>query len=748
MNPSVREIEAMVEPAELTVRLLGEIEVVRGSERVTLPSSRKARALLAYLVATGRAHRRDRLCTIFWDIPDDPRGALRSSLSRLRGVVDTPRRRRILAEGDAVRFDDADAEIDLFAVRRVLAPGVGAASTEELEQAAASFHGEFAEGLDLPNCPEFQAWCVAEREEARRMRVLILKALIERHRASPEVALPHARTLVGVDVDEVSSHVALLRLLVASGRQREAKEQREVSARLLDETNDSAVQELTRAWRSLAGRPESADQARVRPPGDSEAPPTDVAEGFSSGERSAQTVDQVSRAAESNRLHIAVLPFTNMSGDEEQEYFADGVTEDIITDLSQVSALFVVARNTAFTYKGKAVEVTQAAQKLNVRYILQGSVRKAANRVRVNVQLIDGATGDHLWSERYDRDFGDIFTLQDDISKSVVGALKVNLLPAELRSIAGRATMNAEAYEHYLHGRAALFGSFGNKNSLTAAREMFSKAVEIDPGYARAYAGIAECDALLWMGGGTDISYQEILKNSNTALTFAPTLAEAHASKGLALFLSGQADEAMTAFERAIELDSELFEAHEWYGEVCRNTGQFAKAAALFERAGELRSDDYISLMLLRDCYDSLGLHEQALDAAKRAFTRIEADLIRRPDYAMAICTGAATLVSLGENEKAEAWARRALAIDPEDFIVHYNAACTFAVIGKIDEALEHLEQVFTHHTRVRSWLLGIVKHDSQLDSLRGHPDFQNFMTRLEVAVSAQSDERREVTRP
>src|SRR5262249_49515997 len=138
------------------------------------------------------------------------------------------------------------------------------------------------------------------------------------------------------------------------------------------------------------------------------------------------------------------------------------------------------------------------------------------------------------------------------------------------------------------------------------------------------------------------------------------------------------------------------------------------KAAALFERAGELRSTDYISLMLLRDCYDSLGLREQALAAAKRAFPRIEAQLVAHPDDAMAICTGAATLVSLGDNQRAEEWAKRALALNPEDYIVQYNSACTYAVIGKFSEALEHLEHVFVHHPRVQSWLLGIVRHDSQ----------------------------------
>jgi adenylate cyclase len=741
----------MSEATQLTLRLLGEIEVIRGGERMALPSSRKARALLAYLVATGRAHRRDRLCAIFWDIPDDPRAALRSSLSMLRRVVDTPYRRRIIPERESVRFDGTDAEVDLVAVRRVLASGAEAASTAELEQAAAAFRGEFAEGLDLPNCPDFQAWRVAEREAVRRQHLLILKTLIERHAAAPEAALPHARALVGLDVDAVSAHVALLRLLVVSGRQREAQEQRDVSARLLSETGGNAAQEFTRAWRPLAGTLATTDYARGHPPAESNMSPAAIIERFLREERSAPATEPVPRSregAESGRRHIAVLPFANMSGDAEQEYFADGITDDIITDLSQVSALFVVARNTAFTYKGKTVEVIEAARRLNVGYLLHGSVRRASNRVRINVQLIDGATGDHLWSARYDRDFGDIFALQDDISKSVVDALKVNLLPEELKSIAGRGTTNAEAYECYLHGRSSLFEGFGDTRLLRTAREMFLKAIEIEPGYARAYAGIAECDALLWMSGGTDISYQEILRNSNAALAVAPNLAEAHASKGLALFLSGNAEEAIASFEHAIELDPELFEAREWYAEVCRNTGQFAKAAALFERAGELRSTDYISLVLLRDCYGSLGLHEQSVAAARRAFVRIEAQLVRRPKDAYAICAGAATLVSLGENRRAEEWAGRALVISPENYVVHYNAACTYAVTGRFDAALERLEHVFSHTPRVRSWLLGIIRHDFQLDSLRDRPEFQNFVTRLEVDVSGAVGRSNPAIRP
>ncbi|WP_052121699.1 tetratricopeptide repeat protein, partial [Inquilinus limosus] len=426
---------------------------------------------------------------------------------------------------------------------------------------------------------------------------------------------------------------------------------------------------------------------------------------------------------------------TSMGGDAEQGYFADGITEDIITDLSRVSALFVVARNTAFTFRGQAVEVTEVARRLNVGYVLQGSVRRAADRVRINVRLIEGATGDHLWSERYDRDFDDIFALQDDISRSVVDALRVTLLPEELRSIEGRPTTSADAYECCLQGRSALFTSFGNKPALAEAREMFLQAIAIDPGYARAYAGVAACDVLLWLGGSTEISYEEILRNSDTALSFAPNLAEAHASRGLALFLAGRAGEATTAFERALALDPELFEAHEWYAEMCRNTGRYAEAAALFERAADLRDTDYICLVVLRDTYTSLGRAEDALAAARRGFARIEAQLARRPDDAMALCAGAAMLVSLGDPGRALAWAGRALALNPEDYVVHYNAACTYAEAGRPDAALDRLEHISARTPRVRSWLLGIVQHDSQLDSLRAVPRFRGFLARLEADV-------------
>ena len=430
---------------------------------------------------------------------------------------------------------------------------------------------------------------------------------------------------------------------------------------------------------------------------------------------------------------LLVLPFANMSDDSEQDYFSDGITEDIITDLSQVSALFVVARNTAFTFKGKAVETTQVARRLNVRYLLEGSVRRAGKRLRITAQLVDGTTGGHVWAERYDREFGDVFALQDDITKSVVEALKVRLLPAEMKSIADRSTANTQAYEYYLRGRSKFHESWGSVATLRSARELFAKAVEIDLGYAKAYTGIADCDAFLWINGDLDISFEELLANSTKALDLAPDMAEAHASRGMALYVAGRAEEVPAAFERAIQLDPLLFGAHFFYAVNCKDRGEFDRAAALFERAAELRFDDFASLTLLANVYEAQGRDELSIQTARRSLIRIESTLRQRPDAAEVLGLGAATLVYLGENARAIQWAKRAVSLEPGNFSVRYNAACTYAVTGDADAALEHLEHLYSHVPRARPWLLKIIGKDPQMDPLRGRADFQDFMKRLEA---------------
>src|SRR5216110_3032336 len=244
-----------------------------------------------------------------------------------------------------------------------------------------------------------------------------------------------------------------------------------------------------------------------------------------------------------SRPSIVVLPFSNMSGDPEQEYFSDGITEDIITDLSKISGLFVVARHTAFTYKSKLVKVEQVGRELGVAFVLEGSVRKAGARVRVTAQLTGATTGGHVWAERFDRDLTDIFAIQDEITHAIVEQLKVKLLPQEKKLIGQTPTDNVEAYTYYLRGRQ--FMQRHSKSNYQLARRMFAKAVELDPLYARAYAGSAGCDSFLFLHYHLDVGIDSILATSAKALALDNRLAEAHASRGLALSLGQQHEEAI-----------------------------------------------------------------------------------------------------------------------------------------------------------------------------------------------------------
>ena len=429
------------------------------------------------------------------------------------------------------------------------------------------------------------------------------------------------------------------------------------------------------------------------------------------------------------RPSIAVLPFSNMSGDPEQEYFSDGITEDIITDLSKISGLWVAARNTVFTYKNKPVTVEQIARDLGVAYILEGSVRKAGARVRVTGQLISAKDGGHLWADRFDRDLTDIFAIQDEITRAIVEQLTVKLLPQEKKSIERPQTDNIEAYTYYLRGREFLHRH--TKSYYQIARRMFTKAIELDPRYARAYAGIAACDSFLfyhYFQYDIDEAIQNIMAASGKALELDDGLAEAHACRGAALTFAKRFEEAATEFERAIALDPNSFEAHYFYARYCFVRGDLERAASLFERAGEVKPDDYQSWCLLIHVYRSLGRTDQIEAAARKGIALAEKELAMHPENPRPAALGAAGLLAVGEMERSREWLTRALAIDPDDLLTLYNASCVYAHLGEAERALDLLERFLPLANDLnRAW----IKHDSDFDSLRGHPRFQKILEQI-----------------
>ena len=420
---------------------------------------------------------------------------------------------------------------------------------------------------------------------------------------------------------------------------------------------------------------------------------------------------------------VAILPFSNMSDDREQEFFSDGITEDIITDLSKISGLFVLGRNTVFTYKGKAVNLEQIAKQLGVSYLVEGSVRKSGNRVRITAQLIEGATGGHLWADRFDRDLSDIFAIQDEIAHTIVEQLKVKLLPEEKAAIKQAPTDNVEAYTHYLKGRQFLHTS--TKSSLTQARQLFAKAVELDPHFPRAFASMAICLSRLYSRHGVAISADEMLSAAGRALALDHSLAEAHAARGTALMIGGRPAEAATAFEQALRHDSYSYEANLLYAEFCVKVGEFEPAAKHYLRALEIQVDDYQAPMFLIAVLRSLGRPGEALKYAQLGIKRAEEALRLNPENSKPAQNGAVMLASLGEHGRAMEWLKRALAIDPDDNLARYNAACTYSLLGEVDRSIDLLEICLPQMGRdFNLWF----RNDSDLDPIRTNPRYRNLL--------------------
>ncbi|MGR9453219.1 TPR end-of-group domain-containing protein [Rhizobium leguminosarum] len=424
-----------------------------------------------------------------------------------------------------------------------------------------------------------------------------------------------------------------------------------------------------------------------------------------------------------NKPSVAILPFANISNDSEQDFFSDGITEDLITDLSNVSGLFVLSRNTVFTWKGRSENLQRIARELGVAYIVEGSVRKAGNHVRINAELIDAASDGHVWAARYDRDLTDIFEVQDEITKAIVEQLKVKLLPEEKKAIEQAPTESVEAYTHFLRGRE--YYHIASRSNHLMARQSFARAIELDPDYARAYAGVAVCDARLRSQFGVQIPVKDILANTAMALAIDPNLAEAHAAKGFALAVAGNRAEAVSAFEQALSLDADCHEANRYYAEFCVTDGQFELAATYFQRAMEIKPADYGAPTMLVHVFRSLGQTDKANSYAWIALKKAEEELRLHPENANVACLGATVLAFLGVRDRALEWLARSLATDPNDINIQYNAACTYALLGEIDRAIEVLEAWMPQvGAEMRLWF----KNDSDLDSIRSHPRYSRLV--------------------
>jgi adenylate cyclase len=425
---------------------------------------------------------------------------------------------------------------------------------------------------------------------------------------------------------------------------------------------------------------------------------------------------------------VAILPFADLSEARDQAYFCDGLAEEILNALASVRGLRVASRTSSFRFREGTADVREIGRGLNVAAVMEGSVRKAGERVRVTAQLIDAGNGYHLWSENFDRKLEDIFAIQEEIARSVTRALRVSLKTDAALDIGRNAPRDMRAYEFYLRGRQ--IQSLKSSDNWPKAPQMFRRAIELDPGYAQAHAGLADSLAqlLIWRIIKPQGALEEALVAAKRALELAPELAEAHVARANTLSLAGDDAGAVAEFQRAIGLNSELYEAHYYFGRHCYGRGDHARAIEEFEAAHRVRPDEFQALSLAANAADSL--HDPARGDAltRRALPSALAEIAADPENGRALYLAAGMQVRLGDTEGARRNIEAALQLQPEDFGTLYNAACTYTHMDDPERALDLLERAISAGHGFRDW----IENDSDLDSLRGLPRYREILARLE----------------
>ena len=433
------------------------------------------------------------------------------------------------------------------------------------------------------------------------------------------------------------------------------------------------------------------------------------------------TVEE-SPGAPTDQKTVAVLPFADLSPEKDQEYFSDGLTEELLNVLAQLEGLRVSSRTSSFAFKGGNADLRTVAEKLGVSFVVEGSVRKVGDRLRITGQLIEAATDTPIWSQVYDRELDDVFSIQDDIAQQIAATLKVKLLPDQ---VPVQGTGNVEAYEYFFRGRS-FFNLHGQTNHRKAI-EMFERATELDPDFSRAWAGLALSHAyFVFFFDGDDADMAAADKASRKAVELGPDVADGYTARIMIAGAQLNFDEADEAFRKATELEPENFEAYFHYGRYLFKRGDLKGALAMYERAQEIDPYDFQTPILMVSILRRLD-EDRARDVARKGIKVAEYYLEQHPDNARAYALASGTLAFIGETEKARHYIETALRLDPVSENILYNAACFYANAGEPETAMDYLERGLQDP----DW----VENDSDLDPLHDHPRYIALVKKLRAAA-------------
>lgn len=582
------------------MRLLGPPAVVRDGAALALPASRKVRALLGYLAMAPRPVGRGRLCELLWDIPNDPRGELRWSLSKLRGLLDEPPRRRVVTDGDTVALDLDDCDVD---ARAAAGAAIDRLDPDGLRALLGRFGGAFMDGLAVDRCPHFESWLAAQRRRFRDLHAAALERLAGSLPAGSDEALTVIEARLELAPFEVPAHLALLGALAARGRPADCDRHIDTAARLF-ESEGLDFAPVRAAWRAAVPAPAATRAATARAAA-APAPPDRTA------------------AGPGRRASLAVMPFQQTAG--MRGGLADGLTHDVIARLARLRSLFVIARGSVFALAEQGVDPAEAARRLDVDYVASGVVRTRRDRVEVEVELAEARTSRIVWTESYEQAPDAALAVLDAIGDRIVSSIANEVEAAERNRALLKPPSSLDAWEAYHRGLWHMYRFTQAENA--QARQFFEMAARLDPTFARAHAGLSFTH---WQSAFQQWEDRDRQGDLAFAAAGQGLLADdrdpaAHWAMGRALWLRGSGDEALSELARAVDLSPNFALGHYALSFVQSQSGDPTAAIVASDHSRRLSPFDPLLFGMLGAramAHVRLGQFEEAADWAVKAAAR------------------------------------------------------------------------------------------------------------------------------